>query len=129
MMLDDFRAGQVLGAAALNAIRDELIRLAKVSAAAPLFVSDDAAGFHFELDEPEVISIEITGAGVAGAYPWTEQYPVEGGGWTDGPRSGTTLVDPAWEANLNATISSETIILRAFRDPITGDLRFERGDC
>jgi hypothetical protein len=126
----DFQAGQVLSAGSLNAIKAELARLGKLTAAPPLFVSADAAGVYFEFDDgSDAFPIKVTSGGTGGKYAWTEQVPAASGTWTAGTRSGTTTSDPAWEVNMNTAVPANTIILHAYRVPETGDVRFERGAC
>jgi hypothetical protein len=129
-MLDrEFRAGQVLTARDLNEIKAELKRLAKVTAVPPLNVSSGAGGFRMDLELRVPFAIKVTSGGTGGKYAWTAQVPTATGTWAAGTGSGTTSVDPAYEVNVNTTVAANTIILRAWRDPATNVLFFERGSC
>lgn len=68
------------------------------------------------------IWIKTTGAISSGQYPFTQQFPAAGGGWTAG-----SLTDTAFEANGNTSVPTNTYA-RAWRT-VQGDWRFLAGTC
>lgn len=125
----EFKPGQVLGAVEMNDIKAEIRRLGKVSAEAPLYVQDNASGFRFDLDQRGTFPIKLTSGGTGGKYAWTGQDFAAGGTWANNASSGTTSVDPAYEVNGNASITTPTIVMRAYRDRQTNLVHFERATC
>lgn len=129
---DEFRAGQVLGAAALNAFFAELARLSQIHADAPLTFANDASGVRFAVAVPPSWWIKLTAAGSGGKYAWTRQQPVVGGGWIAHPggQSGTATDDPAVETTLKADVTiNASAIYPAGRDPVTRTVFFTAGNC
>lgn len=68
--------------------------------------------------------IKITGAPSGAKHPWQEVFPQTGGTWTNGPRSGTTSTDSAYELN-GSTTTLTNKYARAWRDTVSGEIRFQ----
>jgi hypothetical protein len=128
---DDFRPGERLPAAELNAIRRELARLGNLSFVPPIDGLIDGAGVGIWYTGSPDRYVKLTSGGAGGKYAWTLQVEVAGGGWANDPsgQSGTTAADPAWEINSNASVNlTPNPIVPAWRDA-SGVLRFLAGSC
>jgi hypothetical protein len=130
--LPEFRAGQILSAAAMTAIAGELARQGKIVGTAPIQVSIGDAGIEITADLPEEFWIKLTSGGTSGKYAWKRVVGVEDGTWEDSPDgdTGTTSDDPAVEENqrTDVPLSPEPVVL-AHRDPFSGVLFFQSGVC
>lgn len=129
---EDFRAGEPLPARELNAIREEVARLGRISFVPPLGGSSDGAGVTIWHSNLWSGWVKITGGGTGGKYSWKAQVATTGGTWADlpGNLNGSTTVDPLYEANLNASVPlSPAPIVWASRIPETGILTFQSGSC
>lgn len=129
---EDFRPGEPLPAREMNAIRAELRRLGQISFVPPIGGSSDGAGIAIWYTSLWSGWVKITGGGTGGKYSWKAQIATAGGTWADAPGnlSGTTTVDPLYEANLNASVPlSPAPIVWASRIPETGILTFQSGSC
>ena len=130
--LAEFRSGYALTARQLNALLDEIERLGKITAAAPLSVQIGDGGIAFAAAFAEIWWLKLTSAGTGGAYAWTRQIAVTGGTFANHPdgRTGTTSADPAYEINANASVNLTTNqYVKAWREPVTLELRFQAGTC
>lgn len=102
-------------------------KVANLRVEAPLELFDVPGGYLVRLAKTPDTWIKITGSPSGTAYAWTEQVPQSGGTWTNGPRSGTTSVDPAYEANGSTSVPANRIV-RARRND-GGAWIFEFGEC
>jgi hypothetical protein len=128
---NDFRPGERLSAAELNAIRRELARLGNISFVPPIAGMIEGVGVGIWYTGAPDLYVKLTSGGAGGKYAWTRQVEVTGGGWANAPGSpsGTTAADPAWEINSNASVNlSPNPIVPAWRDA-SGVLRFIAGSC
>jgi hypothetical protein len=66
------------------------------------------------LDEEDEFYARISGTPAAGTanYPWRQVLAIGGGGWTDGPRSGTATVRPIVEINGVTTLGMIHVYVR-----------------
>lgn len=129
---EDFRPGEPLPARELNAIREEIARLGRISFVPPIGGSSDGAGIAIWSDSLWQGWIKLTGGGTGGKYAWTAQTAVAGGGWTDTPGnlSGSATTDPALEVNGNASVPlSPAPVVWAWRVPESDDLVFQSAAC
>jgi hypothetical protein len=133
MIFAEFQPGQRLSAKALNALVEEVRRLGQITTAPPLGHESNGGGVALWADLPARIWIKLTSGGTGGKYAWTRQKPVAGGTWAAYPgpgQSGTTGTDPAYEVNSNTTVDlSPNPVVRAWREPVTGQLLFQAGSC
>lgn len=132
--LEDYQVGDTLTAKDLNTITAELRRQGKWAGQQGLVnVSEDQGGFRFDANCPDDgVWIKLTSGGTGGKYAWTKVSPDGSGGWNDaaGSVTGTTTSDPAIEQNGNTTITfTPNPVVRAWRDPASGTLQFQRGAC
>ncbi len=129
MDIPDFKANQVLGATALRVIVEELRRCLNLTGTAPINVNANSEGFNVAIDMRSGIWIKLTGGGTGGKYAWTRIDPDTAGAWVDNTfETGTTTSDPAYEANGNTGVpTSPPSRARAWRDPLTNELRFQWG--
>lgn len=72
--------------------------------------------------------VKLTGAPSSTAHPWQEVVPQTGGTWINGARSGTTSTDPAYELN-GSTATLTNKYARAWRDPVSNEVRFHYSTC
>lgn len=97
------QAGDPLTEEMLNAILDELERLGKISGdGSNVLIHDDETGIAIEAnsDDCDQLYIKVTAVGADGYhYAFTQQIEDSGGGWVNGPLTGTTTTDPAQEFN------------------------------
>lgn len=126
--LPDLKPGDALSADWLNTLRAWLRRAGiRVDAGSGLRGNVGPQGTALSISEPEAMWIKLTGhTGVA--YSWTEQVPDTAGTWQDGIRTGTTTVDPAYEANGVTTVTTGRIVWGT-RDRSVGEMRFTFGAC
>jgi hypothetical protein len=131
--LPEFKAGQILSAAAMTAIAGELARQGKIVGTAPIQVSVGDAGIEISADLPEEFWIQLTGGGTSGKYDWKRVIGDTGGAWTDAPtgESGTGAGDdPAVEENQRSDVPlSPQPVFPARRDPFSGTIFFPGGVC
>jgi hypothetical protein len=131
--LPEFRAGQILSAAAMTAIAVELARQGNITGTAPVHVSIGDSGVEITADLPEEFWIRITGGGTSGKYDWTRVVGETGGTWVDHPtgESGTAAGDdPAVEANARTDVPyALSPVVPARRDPFSNVLFFMSGKC
>lgn len=129
----DPRPGDPLSASLISQFFREVARLGRFSIAPPLEIQQDEAGIRLSLGLWMPIWIKLTSAaGTGGKYAWAQQIAVTGGTWAVHPsgRTGTTSVDPAYETNLNNSITlSPNPVVRAWRDPMSLNLHFQAGPC
>lgn len=116
--------GQPIEADHANAIFEvgELISLVGIP---PIHVEDNVIRYD---GEPPGFWVKITGAPSSTAHPWEEVFPTTGGSWMVGTRSGTTSDDPAYEIN-GSTATLTNKYARAWRDPVTYEIRFHYSAC
>ena len=103
----------------LNAIRDEIKRLANLTATAPLTISDGPEGRNLALDSPGSFFALLSGA--TSPYTFAERVGAAGGGWVapPGARSGASL---AYEVNAAPGLAGQYVSL----EPGDGaDYRFQ----
>jgi hypothetical protein len=61
-------------------------------------------------------------------HPWKQVIAQPGGTWIDGPRTGTTAADPAYEINgSTATLTGKRA--KAWRDVASFEVRFHYSAC
>jgi hypothetical protein len=127
----DFKGGDVLRARSLIELVDEVKRLGKLTGTSPVHVADDPSGLNVSIDGRAGFWIKITGGGTGGKYAWSRLNATTAGTWSvDTFVSGTTTVDPAYEAGLRTTVPiTGTAIVRAWREAGTNELRFLWGAC
>jgi hypothetical protein len=124
-------AGQALSAKWLNYIL-KLAKAAqiKVDGASGLSQETGSGGTVIRVDVQRGFWIKLTSSGGGGKYAWTLQNETASGTFTNGTVSGTTPSDPAWELNLNASVTlSPNPIVRAWRAHQTGEVRFQSSSC
>jgi len=129
---EPFHPGQRLTFRELDAIRVEVERLGRIAFVPPMGGTSEGGGIVLWYDAPWAGWIKLTGGGTGGKYAWTAQTATTGGTWTnaDGNLSGTATVDPAYEANLNASVPlSPAPVVWAWRVRETGELKFLSGAC
>jgi hypothetical protein len=131
--LPEFRAGQILSAAAMTAIAAELRRQGLIVGTPPINIASGDAGIEISTDLPEAFWIRVTGGGTSGKYDWTRVIGEPGGTWVDHPtgESGTAVGDdPAVEANQRADVPfALNPVVPARRDPFSHVLFFMSGKC
>ena len=108
------RPGDPIAADDINSANEALERL-QITAGAGIKVYESSQGYAIAADLPVGFWAKI-GTGViptgltAKAYAWTEQIPQAGGTWADGPRSGTSTDNPAYESTGNTGVASGVIV-------------------
>jgi hypothetical protein len=127
-----FNAGDRASASALSWIVSELLRLSRITGVPPVFVSNDPSGISVMVDLPDELWIKITDVSASdGSYGWKRQTPgTTAGTFIDHPsgQTGTTAVDPAWEANKNTEVPLNQIV-PAWRDEGDNRVHFLLGTC
>jgi hypothetical protein len=131
--LPEFRAGQILSAAAMTAIAAELKRQGLIVGTPPVGVASGDSGIEISADLPEEFWIQLTGGGTSGKYNWKRVIGDTGGAWADDPtgESGTGAGDdPAVEENQRPDVPlSPQPVFPARRDPFSGTIFFPGGTC
>lgn len=127
LKLPRVKAGDLIYAEDYQRLAAAAEKVANLRVAAPLELIDIPGAYMLRLSRTPETWIKITGAPSGTAYAWTEQVPQSGGTWADGPRSGTTSVDPAYEANGSTAVPANRIV-RARRND-GGAWIFEFGEC
>ncbi len=130
MLFERFRRQKPLmpiSASVINAPMEAVETAIKLTAAPPLDLSSGPMGDLLSTAALPPIWASITAGTLLGPYAWTEKLPAAGGTWTTGFRSGTSMVDPAWNT-ISATPASLPIIVQLTRDAF-GQLRFTAGSC
>lgn len=118
------KPGDPIKAEHLNVLFDALKDIGVVGVP-PIFVENNVVRFD---GLPPGFWIKLTGAPSSTAHPWQEVIPATGGLWSNGARSGTTSTDPAYEVN-GSTTTLTNKYARAWRDPVTQEIRFHYSAC
>lgn len=112
-----------------NALVDALVEQNLiVSGSGGLIGGSGPFGTSLTVTGPKTIWLKLTGRLVA-AYAWTEVYPATGGTWTNSTNTGTTTVDPAYEANGNTAIVTTTPYYVEAKRNTAGAMMFRAGSC
>lgn len=121
------KPGDLITAEHINRLFSEAERLANIQVAYPLESHSNDGNTTIRVVSQSEAWIKITSAATGTAYAWTEQIEQSGGTWTNGPRSGTTSSDPAYEANGSTSVTLNRIV-RARKRSVGGWV-FEFGEC
>jgi hypothetical protein len=108
---EDFTAGQKVPAGFFAWVK-KLAQALVIHVLPPLHY--DPSSDTISLDEDDEFYARISGAPAAGTanYPWRQVLAIGGGGWTDGPRSGTATVRPVVEINGVTTVGLIHVYVR-----------------
>lgn len=123
------KPNQVIQARTINRPLEAIERLDKLSAAAPLEVNRAGGRIMIRDTTPRGRWIKITSAVSGTKYAWSEIKWSSGGTATvySGLSSGTTTVNPAYEAQLSTTVPLNSIV---WAEPIAdGGVVFRYGAC
>lgn len=121
--------GSPISAKGWNALCDRAEKLSKVFFGSGLKGGTTAFGSYVAANLSNVIFATLTAVDGAGRFTWQEIAPTTGGGWENGPRSGSPTSDPAREINGNTTgftFPTNVILERATGN---GALYFEADLC
>lgn len=115
--LPEFSKGALLAEHLKALVRGLRRSRIKVQEGGPLKVERGADGDIISYVAPRSILAAITGG--TNPYSWQQKIRTSGTTTVDGPLSGTTLSDPAYEESGNASVPANALV-RARRDPQTG---------
>lgn len=118
------KPGEPIKAEHVNAVYDAAESL-EIVGVPPIMVEGNEIRYD---GLPPGFWIQITGAPSGAKHPWREVFPVSGGSWTNGSRTGTTSTDSAYEIN-GSTATLTNKYARAWRDQATQEIRFHYSTC
>lgn len=126
--LAKFEAGKTLSAKALNAMAEEIDKLANMTSDPPIDIIKTPGSIAIRLSSKRDIFAKITSG--TNPYAWTEVVPAAGGTFVNAGsgNSGTTSSDPAYEQTGNTSVPGNTIV-RMSRAIITNEWIFQFAKC